>query len=124
MFARQEALLMPSLTPLLATVPLTLASQCSAATTQNVTAANFDGAWRSAACGSTLILRAEEYGPRVLGSKACGDKPLTIEAKGATLVNWTGKGVSGLTIRGGTIKNQDNGTRWSPALTFQGSRNP
>ncbi|WP_293904503.1 right-handed parallel beta-helix repeat-containing protein [Phenylobacterium sp.] len=114
---------MRSLFVLLGAIAPLLSSHCSAAANRSATPATFDSTWTAAGCGSTLTLAAEEYGPRVLTPKACADNPITLEAKGATLINWTARGVSGLTIEGGTWKNRNNGPRWTSAVAFEGSRN-
>lgn len=87
-----------------------------------VTAPDFDAAWRSAPCGSTITLAPQIFGPLTPSARpACPGSPLTLNAKGATLVNWSFRSVVGLVINGATIKNRASAAGWTTAMSFAGS---
>jgi hypothetical protein len=84
-------------------VMLAACTSSSGAATLKATPANFDAIVAKADSGDVITLAPGEYGPRELKDRHYSPS-LVIDARGATIVGWTLKAVSGISFKGGLYR--------------------
>lgn len=74
-----------------------------------------------AVCGDTIVLSAEAFGPTAWPARDCTAAPLTIDARAASLTQWSFVDARGLVILGGEFRPGQNATGgWTTALAIAG----